>query len=109
VTLHRLPSSTNTLFIRIAHQFAEGEDSTLSKTATVDLAALLTPFKPKAETLTELNLSGNQLQGDMLKNKVQWNTVQGPIDTRAASAATNSMIVELSPMQFRTFVVELDG
>ena len=109
LTLHRLPqSSSNMLFLRLAHQFAEGEDAKLSTPVSVDLAELLAPFKPVAKTLAELNLSGNQLQGDMLKNKVQWNTVDG--SAKVMSTLTDkegSMVVTLTPMQIKTFVVEI--
>ena len=109
LTLHRLPqSSSNTLFLRLAHQYAEGEDAKLSTPVIVDLAELLAPFKPLAKTLAELNLSGNQLQGDMLKNKVQWNTVDGSGKVMTTpSDKEGSMVVDLTPMQIKTFVVDI--
>lgn len=106
LTLHRLPKSKNTLLLRLAHQFAEGEDVALSQSVKIDLATLLAPFKPLSETLVELNLSGNQVRDDMLKNKVQWNTANGKVGVHSPSGS-NGMEITLTPMEIKTFTIEI--
>ena len=110
MTLHRLPGTPSTLFFRLAHQFAVGESSAMSMPVQVDIAKLLAPFGPLAKTLTELNLSGNQLKAQMDKDKVEWK-VEGWKDKKdkkiESVGADTGMIVTLTPMQIRTFTVEL--
>jgi hypothetical protein len=117
MTLQWVPRSDhgqqpNTLLVRLSHQFAEGEDVQLSQPATVDLAQLLAPLRPIAKTLVELNLSGNQQRGDMLKNKVHWDYSDSDSESKEAPtpliADGFSSVVTLTPMEIRTFTIQVE-
>ena len=117
MTLQWVPRSDhgqqpNTLLVRLSHQFAEGEDVQLSQPATVDLAQLLAPLRPIAKTLVELNLSGNQQRGDMLKNKVHWDYSDSDSESKEAPtpliADGFSSVVTLTPMDIRTFTIQVE-
>jgi hypothetical protein len=110
------------LLVRLAHQFAVGEDPELSQPVTIDLFALLAAFQPTAAD--ELTLSANQLKSEQLAGKIQWptevsasaavaaakaKTAEAPVKAslrKAASVAT-SYPVELQPMQIKTFRVQI--
>lgn len=115
------------LLVRLAHQFAVGEDPVLSQPASVDLFALLAPYQPKAAE--ELTLSANQRKAEQLAGKIQWPTESVSngasvrrTDASASAVATakaflrkgalssaSSFVVELQPMQIKTFRVELSA
>jgi hypothetical protein len=115
--------SNSELLVRLAHQFAVGEDAALSAAVTVDLFALLAPFGPVSAQ--EMSLSANQLKADQLANKIQWPTASttasaaatvgkaGPAKKQqlrgdsGAAGADASYPVQLSAMQIKTFLVKL--
>jgi hypothetical protein len=108
-------SGDHELLVRLAHQFAVGEDAELSQPVRVDLFALLAPFQPKSAE--ELTLSANQAKAEQLAAKIQWPT-EGHSAVRSAAAApasaksslrkgtTSTFVVELQPMQIKTFRVQ---
>jgi hypothetical protein len=110
-------SGDHELLVRLAHQFAVGEDAELSQPVSVDLFALLAPFQPKSAE--ELTLSANQAKSEQLAGKIQWPT-EGHSAVRSAAAApasaksslrkaattASSFVVELQPMQIKTFRVQ---
>lgn len=106
-----LVNNNKQLLFRLAHQFANGEDPSLSQDVMVDLSMLLSKFKVSKDSLTELNLSANQLQAEMAKNKVNWNEVLGATTKENSSKdqppKDSAMTITLSPMQIRTFTVNL--
>ena len=114
--------SNSELLVRLAHQFAVGEDAALSADVTVDLFALLAPFGPVSAQ--EMSLSANQLKADQLANKIQWPTAStsataatvdkaGPAKKQqlrgdsGAAGVDGSFPVQLSAMQIKTFLVKL--
>ncbi len=114
--------SNKELLVRLAHQFAVGEDTTLSAPVNVDLFQLLHAWEPKSAQ--EMTLSANQLKSEQLAGKIQWPTEASAAVTAAAAedkaevkkstqqlrrAATSasSFVVELNPMQIKTFLVQL--
>ena len=107
----QLVNNNKQLLFRLAHQFANGEDSLLSQDVMVDLSQLLAKFKVSKDSLTELNLSTNQLQSDMVKHKINWKEVAGAVSKGRGSTEQSSkdsgMTIGLSPMQIRTFTVDL--
>ena len=107
----QLVNNNKQLLFRLAHQFANGEDSLLSQDVMVDLSQLLAKFKVSKDSLTELNLSTNQLQSDMVKHKINWKEVAGAVSKGRGSTEQPSkdsgMTIGLSPMQIRTFTVDL--
>ena len=72
------------LLVRLAHQFAVGEDPALSQPVSLDLFALLASYKPISAD--ELTLSANQLKSEQLAGKIQWPT-QESITTGAGTGA----------------------
>jgi hypothetical protein len=110
-------SGDHELLVRLAHQFAVGEDAELSQPVSVDLFALLAPFQPKSAE--ELTLSANQAKSEQLAGKIQWPT-EGQSAVRSAAAApasaksslrkaaatASTFVVELQPMQIKTFRVQ---
>jgi hypothetical protein len=66
-------TSDRELLVRLAHQYAVGEDATLSQPVTVDLFALLAPFQPTAAV--EMTLSANQEKAEELAGKIAWPTM----------------------------------
>ena len=133
VTLEAVSNSQ--LLVRLAHQFAAGEDAQLSAAVEVDLFALLAPYAPVSAE--EMTLSANQNKAEQLAHKVHWNTegankssaAAATITTAAAAdvasataggvsrslrgggssaaASTASYVLLLQPMQIKTFLVQL--
>jgi len=114
--------SNKELLVRLAHQFAVGEDATLSGPVNVDLFQLLQAWEPKSAQ--EMTLSANQLKSEQLAGKIQWPTEASAVVTavtaedkaevkkgtqqlRGAASSASSFVVELNPMQIKTFLVQL--
>eukprot|EP00246_Nothoceros_aenigmaticus_P013137 TRINITY_DN4410_c0_g1_i1.p1 TRINITY_DN4410_c0_g1~~TRINITY_DN4410_c0_g1_i1.p1 ORF type:complete len:108 (-),score=18.38 TRINITY_DN4410_c0_g1_i1:178-501(-) len=95
------------ILLRLAHLFEVGEDAELADVASVPLQSL---FPMPIKDVTELSLSGNQLKSEM--RTLQWRTDD---DTHAGenriirteSMHGESFIVELGPMEIKTFSVAL--
>ncbi|RAL41460.1 hypothetical protein DM860_010254 [Cuscuta australis] len=107
ITLQELEDKT--VLIRLAHLYEAGEDKDLSTIATVELKKLF-PGR-KINKVKETSLSANQEREEMEKKRLiwkangtsseQWHSSRGrPLDPV-------KLIVELAPMEIRTFVVEL--
>lgn len=93
--------------MRLAHQFAVGEDSTLSKDATVSLTNLLGAAMPIA-SVDELTLTANRARADL--RRMPWTSDRGDVaPTNAVPTAPTApdYDVTLAPMQVRTFAVVL--
>eukprot|EP01032_Pedospumella_encystans_P011646 gene11646-13532_t len=120
--------SNKELLVRLAHQFAVGEDAALSAPVSVDLFQLLQAWEPVSAQ--EMTLSANQLKSEQLAGKIQWPTEasastgatpvaaslgaegkaevkKGTQQLRGAANAAGSFVVELNPMQIKTFLVQL--
>ncbi|XP_057854517.2 alpha-mannosidase [Cryptomeria japonica] len=94
------------VLLRLAHLYEAGEDSLYSQVAKVELKKV---FSTKTVLkIKEMNLSANQEKSEM--KKLNWtvigdNTTEvgsvrgGPVDDR-------DMIVELGPMEIRTFILQ---
>lgn len=87
------------------HQFETGEDPKLSQPVNISLAELFTDFD--IESMTEMNLSANQLLKD--KKPLHWNikskdnVEEDKKRKKRMYRAATDLNVELSPMQIRTF------
>lgn len=111
VTLERV--SENKLLVRLGHQFAVGEDATLSLPVEVDLASLLSPLGPVSAE--EYTLSATQLRSEREGEKIRWQSVLSTsvkgeeVRERAVAKATQvsgaKMVVTLEPLEIRTFIV----
>ena len=77
LNLRTLPL-TGEVLLRVAHIYAVGEDSALSKPAQVDLSSL---FKHLRVTkISEMNLSANQLKSQVKRFK--WKTASSSATTQ---------------------------
>lgn len=105
VHLLTLETMKDTVLIRVEHQFEAGEDPKLSQPVNISLAELFTDFD--IESMTEMNLSANQLLKD--KKPLYWNiqskknVEENKTKKKRLQRAATDMNVELTPMQIRTF------
>ena len=117
--------SANTLLVRISHQFAKGEDSSLSQPASVDLCSLFS-FVTSVEDVVELSLTTNQRKdemkrmyfrsdGETLKEDDRELVIKEdgylyPTTTRSGDGyrKEDDMLceVELDSMEIRTFMIQ---
>lgn len=98
----------DSVLVRLAHQFSVDEDAQLSSPAAVDVAALLAPLQPVS--MTEMSVTANQERAAMLAKKIRWSSsnnakLDGQVAALQSRATTGSMVVELQPMEVRTFIV----
>ncbi|KAK3041857.1 hypothetical protein RJ639_000373, partial [Escallonia herrerae] len=97
------------VLLRLAHLYEIGEDKELSTMASVELIKLFP--KRKITTIAEMSLSANQERGEMEKKRLVWK-VEGssheePNASRGGPVDPVKLVVELAPMEIRTFIVEL--
>jgi len=87
--------------LRLSHQFAVGEDPTLSQPVTVDLSNLFS--KLKINSIKEVSLTTNQDVKDM--KPFAWN-VAGNTNKNEVSAEVpfDGVSVTIDPMDIRTFI-----
>lgn len=106
-------SRSRSVLVRLGHQFGADEDVQLSQTATVDLAALLSPLG-SITGITEMALSASMTLQERLDTMVAWKA-EGGIDSREAARAAADALgpasdyrnIKLTPMKLRTFIVDL--
>ncbi|CAM8896888.1 unnamed protein product [Rhodiola kirilowii] len=107
VTLQELENGK--VLLRLAHLFEVDEDKDYSTMATVELKKLF--LKKKISMVTETGLSANQERSTMEKNKLSWK-VEGPAEktkvVRGGPINPDELIVELYPMEIRTFLIDFD-
>ncbi|XP_052182651.1 probable alpha-mannosidase At5g13980 [Diospyros lotus] len=97
------------VLLRLAHLYEIGEDKDLSVVASVDLKKLF--HDKKITKITEMSLSANQEKEEMLKKRLVWE-VQDSQDEefkvlRGGPVDPVKQVVELAPMEIRTFIVDL--
>lgn len=97
----------NILLLRLAHQFAVGEDVKLSVPLQIDVGALLQKYNPSR--MEEMSLSVNQLKSTMAANRIQWPVVANAhaLVNEFAPSTTSGFITTLNPMEVKTFLVYL--
>jgi hypothetical protein len=61
----------NQFFLRLAHQFGIGEDSSFSQPVTVDLASLFNPSVIAIKSATEVSLTNNQNKTAVMARRAQ--------------------------------------
>ena len=83
-----------TYLLRLGHQYAEGEDETLSKPVDVDLSKVLVGLN--VTSVVETTLSGNQDWDDFVNRKFS--------DSQAVHA-TEMKSITIAPMEVRTFEI----
>ncbi|KAI3958708.1 hypothetical protein MKW98_030373 [Papaver atlanticum] len=109
ITLQELEAGK--VLLRLAHLYEVGEDADLSVMAHVELKKLF-PNK-KIKKVTELSLSANQQREEMEKKRLVWK-VEGASEKepevviRGEPVDPTKLVVELGPMEIRTFTVDLE-
>ncbi|KAK4417954.1 putative alpha-mannosidase [Sesamum alatum] len=110
VAIMTLQELTNKeVLLRLAHLYEIGEDKDLSVMSQVELKKL---FRGKQiGKVVEMSLSGNQERSEMEKRRLVWKNGDGDGEsklTRGASVDPGELLVELAPMEIRTFVIQFD-
>ncbi|KAG0461842.1 hypothetical protein HPP92_020318 [Vanilla planifolia] len=103
ITLEELEDGT--VLLRLAHLYENGEDVINSALAKVELKKI---FAGKTiKELKETSLSANQEKWEMKKRnwRVQGDTVEHPDPVKGRSVNNSTLIVELGPMEIRTFLL----
>ncbi|KAM5582132.1 alpha-mannosidase [Rosa sericea] len=109
ITLQELENGK--VLLRLAHLYETGEDKDYSVLANVELRKLF-PRK-KISKVTEMSLSANQERAEMEKRKLVWK-VEGSAVAEESKVARGGavdpakLVVELAPMEIRTFLIDLD-
>ncbi|XBJ15295.1 hypothetical protein VPH35_007214 [Triticum aestivum] len=105
ITLQYLDDGTTLL--RLAHLFQAAEDPQYSVMAKVELKKFF--GKRTIKELTETNLSANQKKSAMrkLKWRVVGDTESSPAPITGRPVDSQALVVELGPMEIRTFLLKL--
>ncbi|KAF6993710.1 hypothetical protein CFC21_010565 [Triticum aestivum] len=105
ITLQSLDDGT--ALLRLAHLFQAAEDPQYSVMAKVELKKLF--GKRTIKELTETNLSANQKKSAMrkLKWRVVGDTESSPAPITGRPVDNQALVVELGPMEIRTFLLKL--
>uniref|UniRef100_A0A164XFA1 alpha-mannosidase n=1 Tax=Daucus carota subsp. sativus TaxID=79200 RepID=A0A164XFA1_DAUCS len=105
LTLQELEDGT--VLLRLAHLYEIGEDKLLSKLASVELKKIFS--KRKIHKIDEMSLSANQGREEMERKRLVWK-VEGSHDEpkvlRGGPVDPQKLVVELAPMEIRTFVIK---
>ncbi|KAL4583070.1 hypothetical protein LXL04_007634 [Taraxacum kok-saghyz] len=107
ITLQELESGK--LLLRLAHLYEVGEDKDYSIMASVELKKLF-PDR-RIRRVTEMNLSGNQERGEMERKRLAWKVKSQEEEeeiVRGGGVDSEKLVVELGPMEIRTFFLQLD-
>jgi hypothetical protein len=92
----------STLFVRLGHQFADGEDKDLSEPVEVDLKGLFVGYT--VTSFTEKTLSGNQdWKGFVKRRHQEAGELSGKYNSSQARDTTIDGKVIMRPMEIRTF------
>ncbi|KAI5404766.1 probable alpha-mannosidase At5g13980 [Lathyrus oleraceus] len=94
------------VLLRLAHLFEIGEDVNLSVKSSVELKKVF--GNKQINKVTEASLSANQERTEMEKKRLVWQ-VKGsspePKVSRGGPVDPEKLIVELAPMEIRTFII----
>ncbi|BAT84840.1 hypothetical protein VIGAN_04230300 [Vigna angularis var. angularis] len=97
------------VLVRLAHLYEIGEDNNYSIMASVELKKLF-PNK-KINKVTEMSLSANQERAEMEKRKLNWKvegSTEEPEVVRGGPVDPINLVVELAPMEIRTFFIDFN-
>lgn len=102
-------SHDGSALLRLAHLFEVDEDDELSSAAVVDLQKIFAGRM--VNKVAELSLSANQKKAGMtpLKWLVEGDESGDKMPVRSSGFVGNEYIVELLPMEIRTFNIEFDS
>ncbi|KAJ9703749.1 hypothetical protein PVL29_005157 [Vitis rotundifolia] len=104
ITLQELDDGS--ILLRLAHLYEAGEDAKYSTLAKVELQKMFRGKKIKE--IKETNLSTNQEKSEMksLKWKVEGDNGDETAPLRGGPVDNSTLVVELGPMEIRTFLLE---
>ncbi|KAL4634651.1 hypothetical protein ACB092_04G215900 [Castanea dentata] len=109
ITLQELEDGK--VLFRLAHLYEVGEDKDLSVMTSVELKKVF-PYK-KIRKVTETSLSANQERTEMERKRLVWK-VEGsseeeePKVVRGGPVDPAKLVVNLAPMEIRTFIIEFN-
>ncbi|PIA57396.1 hypothetical protein AQUCO_00600257v1 [Aquilegia coerulea] len=94
------------VLLRLAHLYEAGEDAEFSALAKVELKKMF--VKRTISRVTETSLSSNQDKSEIkkMKWKVEGEGQELPAPVRGAPVDNSTLIVELGPMEIRTFLLK---
>ncbi|TVU24578.1 hypothetical protein EJB05_27023 [Eragrostis curvula] len=97
------------VLLRFAHLYEAGEHKDLSSLASVDLKKVFP--NNKIDKIVETSLSANQERAAMEKKRLKWKVKGAPVKenvVRGGPVDSSKLIVELGPMEIRTFILSFD-
>ncbi|KAF3443132.1 hypothetical protein FNV43_RR17053 [Rhamnella rubrinervis] len=104
ITLQELENGE--VLLRLAHLYEIGEDKDLSVMASVELKKVFA--NKKINKIEEMSLSANQQRAQMEKKRLVWKvegSTEEPKVLRGGPVGPAKLVVELAPMEIRTFVI----
>ncbi|XP_048333920.2 probable alpha-mannosidase At5g13980 [Ziziphus jujuba] len=104
ITLEELENGG--VLLRLAHLYEIGEDKDLSVTASVELKRLF--VNKKINKIEETSLSANQQRAEMERKRLVWKvegSTEEPKVSRGGPVDPTKLVVELAPMEIRTFII----
>lgn len=110
ITLQELEKSS--VLLRLAHLFEAGEDKDYSEVTSVELKKLFATKKIKR--VREMNLSANQEKSEMNSKKLKWKVEedsskqQKNVAKRGGPFDPSTLVIELAPMEIRTFLIDFN-
>ncbi|XP_021676963.2 alpha-mannosidase isoform X1 [Hevea brasiliensis] len=104
ITLQELDDGS--VLLRLAHLYEEGEDANYSALAKVELKKMFTG--KTIRELKEMSLSANQYKSEMKRMtwKVEGENGDQPSPVRGGPVDSSTFVVELGPMEIRTFLLK---
>ncbi|XP_021816006.1 alpha-mannosidase [Prunus avium] len=104
ITLQELDDGS--VLLRLAHLYEAAEDPQYSTLAKVELKKMFTG--KTIEEVKEVSLSANQEKSEMKKMtwKVEGDDGDEPTPIRGGAVSSSTLVVELGPMEIRTFLLK---
>ena len=103
ITLQKVYGEEGVFFVRLAHQFAVGENEKLSADATVDLASVL-PKGLQLDEFVEMTLTGNAKLSEREEKKLHWKSQGGDDDSiKSGRSLDADGKVVFKAMEMRSF------
>lgn len=114
VTFKRVQQSQPymTYLIRLAHQYSIDEDPNLSSPVQIDIQNLFTSklfTAVKVVSVVEKTVTGNRDWADWERERLKWNDIKDSTKKVETTWNDSNTIVQLKPMEIRTFYVVLGG
>ena len=96
-------AASQTLLIRLGHQYAKGEDDALSKAVDIDFKDVLPGYE--IQSITERTLSGNQDLIERENKRMRWDEAAVDTSDSARKDSIRDGKITIHPMEIRTFHV----